>query len=376
MTKKVILPGATIGIIGGGQLGRMITIAGKNMGYNFICQDPTPNCSCSQVADEHIVGGLNDLDAALKLAEKSDVLIFETENIDVGMVQELEKRYYVPLKSSVLAVAQDRIQEKQQLHNAGFAVAPFAVVRNAPDLARAVEEIGYPAVLKTARGGYDGKGQLVLKTPADFDRANDMVQSAEYSAWVLEKMISFTHEMSVIVARQQTGETEVFPVVENIHKENILHLSVVPARIPPTAALAAAEIALGVAKHLDVVGLLAVEFFATEEGVLINEIAPRPHNSGHYTMDACYTSQFEQIIRAVCGLPLGSTQLLTPVVMYNILSGDVPKLMEKIPELSPDVKVHLYGKGDTPPLKRKMGHLNIKTDNPEEAEKTIKSLLA
>ena len=374
MTVRVILPGATIGILGGGQLGRMIAIEGRKMGYDILCLDPTPNCPCAQVADEQIVGQLNDLPAALKLAERSDVLIYEFENNDVGIVEELEKHYYLPQKSRILAVSQDRIQEKQQLHKAGFPVVPFCVIRKADEMLHATSEIGYPSVLKIAKGGYDGKGQLVLNKQDDFNKAYSMVQAAENNAWILEKMVSFGCEISVIVARRETGEISIFPVAENIHRENILRVSVVPARISPLVTSVVTEIAVEVARYFEVVGLLAIEFFVTKQGVLINEMAPRPHNSGHYTLDACYTSQFEQLIRAVCGLPLGSTQLLTPAVMFNILGCDLPIVLNKLPDFSEDVKIHIYGKRGSPLPKRKMGHLIIKTACLVQAEQIIKEM--
>ncbi|WP_028308885.1 5-(carboxyamino)imidazole ribonucleotide synthase [Desulfitibacter alkalitolerans] len=374
MPGKVILPGSTIGILGGGQLGRMTAIEGRKMGYRIICLDPTPGCPCGQVADDQIVAGLDDLAAAIRLAEKTDVLIYEFENIDIRLVEELEKNYYLPQKSHILAVAQNRIQEKQQLEKAGFPVAPFVIVKNTEDLKKGTAQIGYPSVLKIATGGYDGKGQLVLYNPQDFSKAESLVQSSD-SIWVLEKKISFTQEISVIIGREETGGMAVYPVSENIHRENILYITVVPARISPQRESMAVEIARGIAQYFKVVGVLAVEFFVTPQGLLVNEIAPRPHNSGHYTLDACFTSQFEQLIRATCGLPLGSTQLMTPAVMINILGSDMPKILENIPNFSGDVKIYLYGKSGIPAPKRKMGHLLIKIDYSEQIDEIIKTFL-
>lgn len=374
MPAGAILPGSTIGILGGGQLGRMIAIEGRKMGYGIICLDPTPGCPCGQVADHQIVAPLDDVAAAVSLAERADVVIYEFENIDVRVVEELEKRHYLPQKSYILAVAQNRIMEKRQLRSAGFPVAQFFVIRNTEDLKAAAAELGYPSVMKTAEGGYDGKGQIVLKNAQDLNEACALVQSKN-RAWVLEKMISFTHEISVIVGRRETGEIAVYPVAENIHRENILHMTVVPARISAEAESAAVEIAKGIADFFQIVGLLTVEFFVTSGGLLVNEIAPRPHNSGHYTLDACYTSQFEQLIRAVCGLPLGSTQLLTSAVMINILGKDLPKILEKIPHIPENLKIHLYGKRGNPDSKRKMGHLIFKTDCPAHADDIAKTFL-
>ena len=374
MPGRIILPGSTIGILGGGQLGRMTALEGRKMGYHITCLDPSPNCPCGQVADDQIVAPLDDMTAAIRLAESADVLIYEFENIDVRVVEELEKNFYLPQKSHILAVAQNRILEKQQLRKAGFPVAPYFVVRNTEDLKTGTAELGYPSVLKTAKGGYDGKGQLVLNNPQDLNKAYALVQSGKHE-WVLEKMISFTQEISVIVGRSETGEMAVYPVAENIHRENILHITVVPARIFPQTESMAIEIALGIAHFFQVVGVLAIEFFVTPQGLLVNEIAPRPHNSGHYTLDACFTSQFEQLIRAVCGLPLGSAQLLTPAVMINILGSDLPKILENMSGFSGDVKIHLYGKRGNPAPKRKMGHLLFKTDCPVQTDEIIKTFL-
>lgn len=374
MPGRIILPGSTIGILGGGQLGRMTAIEGRKMGYDIICLDPTPGCPCGQVADDQIVAGLDDVAAAIRLAERADVLIYEFENIDARLVEELERNYYLPQKSRILVVAQSRIMEKQQLRKAGFPVAPFFVVRNTEELKIGAAQLGYPSVLKTAKGGYDGKGQLVLSSPQELNKAYALVQSGNHE-WVLEKRISFTHEISVIVGRGETGEMAVYPVSENIHRENILHITVVPARISSQAESMAVGIAKGIAQFFQVVGVLAVEFFVTPQGLLVNEIAPRPHNSGHYTLDACYTSQFEQLIRAVCGLPLGSTQLMTPAVMINILGSDLPGILEKMSGFSGHVKIHLYGKRGNPAPKRKMGHLLFKTDCPVQTDDIIKTFL-
>ncbi|MEW5953897.1 MAG: 5-(carboxyamino)imidazole ribonucleotide synthase [Bacillota bacterium] len=373
MSDKIILPGSTIGILGGGQLGRMTAIEGRKMGYDFICLDPSPGCPCGQVADDQIVAALDDLDAAISLAERSDVLIYEFENIDAQVVAELEKKYYLPQKSRILSVSQNRIMEKQQLLKAGFPVVPFCVVRNSEDLEKGAAELGYPGVLKTVKSGYDGKGQIVINSPGELDNASALVQSGT-AEWVLEKKVLFTHEVSVIVARKQTGEMAVYPVAENVHEENILRITVVPARISSQTESAAIKIAKEAARYFQVVGLLAVEFFVTPEGLLINEMAPRPHNSGHYTLDACYTSQFEQLIRAVCGLPLGSVQLMTPAVMLNILGSDLPVVLDKMLDFPASVKVHLYGKRGGMSPKRKMGHLLFKVDSPEKAEKMIETI--
>ena len=362
---KTILPGSTIGMLGGGQLGRMTAMEGKRMGYNIICMDPNPASPCGQVADEQVVAELNDMKAAVRMAEKTDILIYEFENIDINIIGELEKRYYLPQKSHILAIAQNRRTEKEQLQKAGFPVVPFCTVKTKEDMEQAVEKIGYPCVLKTVLGGYDGKGQQVLSDKRKLKSIYEMLES-ENQEMVLEKYISFTDEISVIVARKETGEMAVFPVAENIHRQNILHMTVVPARIPVMVQDKAIEMAMDIANTFQITGLLAVEFFVTGQEVLINELAPRPHNSGHYTWDACYVSQFEQLIRAVCNLPLGSTELLTSVVMVNILGDELAKMMATIHDFEDNIKIHLYGKSGDIAAKRKMGHLIIKTDQPDQ----------
>lgn len=365
LKEKVVLPGETIGILGGGQLGRMIAIEAKKMNYRVICLDPTPDSPCGQIAEQQIVAPYHDLEAALTLAENSAVVFYEFENIDVKVVEELEKRCRLPQKSRILSIAQDRFIEKTELRRAGFPVAPFLPVCNAVELREAAAELRFPCILKLSRGSYDGKGQLVIRNPADLGAASGQVEKLDRK-WVLEKMIHFNLECSAIVARNSAGETAVFPVAENIHRDNILFLSIVPARIHVDVERAAVDTAIEIAETFDVTGLLAVEYFLTPEGLLVNELAPRPHNSGHYTLDACYTSQFEQMIRALCGLPLTSTALLTPAVMVNILEKDLSRVIEQISLLPPETKLHLYGKPRGGLPNRKMGHLTIKTDLPDE----------
>lgn len=365
LKERTVLPGETIGILGGGQLGRMIAIEAKKMNYRVICLDPSPGSPCGQIAEQQIVAPFNNLEAALKLAENSAVVFYEFENIDVKVVEELEKCCHLPQKSRILSVAQNRLMEKTELLKAGFPVAPFHSVQSGDELRQAVAELDYPCILKLCRNSYDGKGQLEIRGPGDLDKAREQVEKQELE-WVLEKMISFTSECSAIIARNSSGETAAFPVAENIHRDNILFLSIAPARIPPQAGRAAVERAERIAEHFDVTGLLTVEYFLTPEGLLVNELAPRPHNSGHYTFDACYASQFEQMIRVLCGLPLVSTALLTPVVMINILEKDLSRVIEGIPLLPPDTKLHFYGKKSSGSPKRKMGHLIIKTDQPDE----------
>ncbi|MDK2822859.1 MAG: 5-(carboxyamino)imidazole ribonucleotide synthase [Clostridia bacterium] len=374
MVRKLIMPGSTIGLLGGGQLGRMVALEAKKMGYKVICLDPTQDSPCGQVADEQIVASFDNLEAAQKLGERSDVIIYEFESIDLEIVKQLEKKYYLPQKSSILAISQNRVEEKEQLKKAGFPVAPFRGITNPRQLEQAITDLGYPCILKSSRGGYDGKGQMVITNDCQLDTAREMVRKGK-EEWVLEKKIFFSHEISVIAARKETGEMAVYPAAENIHRENILHVTVVPARVASRFELEASEITAEIARAFKVVGLLAVEFFITPKGLVVNEIAPRPHNSGHYTWEACFTSQFEQLIRAVCGLQLGSTKLVTPVVMVNVFGESLARVVKQVPYFPENVKFHFYGKRGSHAGKRKMGHLIIRTSDAEQAMSWAKGFI-
>ncbi|WP_419954621.1 5-(carboxyamino)imidazole ribonucleotide synthase [Neobacillus niacini] len=355
---KTIFPGQTIGIIGGGQLGRMMALAARAMGYRIAVLDPVEDSPCGQVADYKIIGNYDDLAAISQLAEVSDVITYEFENIDAAALEWLCDQAYVPQGKSLLEITQDRVKEKAAIVNAGVQVAPYAVINSVNDLVENCERLGFPVVLKTARGGYDGKGQVVLNNSQDIEKAQVLL---EYGQCILEKWISFTKEISVIITRNPNGETAVFPVGENIHQDNILHQTIVPARISKLAEDKAIQSAVQLANAFELVGTLAVEMFLSAgDKIYINELAPRPHNSGHYTIEACETSQFEQHIRAVCNLPLGKTELLKPAVMVNILGEHVQNVLEKLTNV-PDWKVHLYGKKEAK-FKRKMGHVTILCD--------------
>ncbi|UII56331.1 5-(carboxyamino)imidazole ribonucleotide synthase [Cytobacillus spongiae] len=363
LSNKVILPGQTIGIIGGGQLGRMIAIAAKAQGFRIAVLDPTEDSPCGQVSDIKVVGEYHDLEAIKQLAAVSDVITYEFENIDAAALDWLCHNTYVPQGTKLLEITQHRVKEKQAIQQAGVEVAPYAVIEKIEDIASNIESLGYPAVLKTARGGYDGKGQLVIREEKDIHQAKQLV---DRGICVLEKWIPFQKEISVIIARSSLGETTVFPVGENIHIDNILHETIVPARISLTAQEQAIQKAQQIAESLELVGTLAVEMFLTEnDTIFINELAPRPHNSGHYTIEACETSQFEQHIRAVCNWPLGKTELLKPAIMVNILGEHQEKVIKRIPKLG-NWKVHLYGKKEAK-IKRKMGHITVLCDSIEEA---------
>jgi len=359
----MILPGQTIGVIGGGQLGQMMTLAAKSMGFHVIALDPTPNSPCGQVADEQIVAAYNDLMSIQILAEKSDVITYEFENIDAHALNWLTKHAYVPQGTEILQVTQNRIYEKATIQKAGLPVVPYEVILDQTELEHGLENLGYPAVLKTATGGYDGKGQLVIKTEHDRISAVSLLSTGPC---VLEKWISFTKEISVIVTKNPEGETAVFPVTENIHRNNILHQTIVPARIDKKTEEKAIMAAQKIADYLHLIGTLAVEMFVTEDGeIYINELAPRPHNSGHFSIEACMTSQFEQHIQAICNLPLGSTALLKPAVMVNILGEHLEPLLKNLHHFK-HWKIHLYGKNEAK-LGRKMGHLTRLCNSTDEA---------
>jgi 5-(carboxyamino)imidazole ribonucleotide synthase len=369
LSNKTILPGATIGIIGGGQLGRMMSLAAKAQGFRVAVLGPAADSPCGQVADAEILGSYNDREAIRQLADISDVITYEFENIDAETLAWLCEQAYVPQGPNVLAMTQNRITEKAAIRKAGVKVAPYEVINSYDELLLKIDAVGYPAVLKTARGGYDGKGQLVIRSKADLAEGRPLVESGPC---VLEKWIPFVKEISVIVTRNVDGETAVFPVAENVHVENILHQTIVPARIADKTADEAIQKAKQIADSLGVVGTLAVEMFLTENGMIyINELAPRPHNSGHYTIEACATSQFEQHIRAICNWPLGSTELLKPAVMVNLLGEHLEGLSAEIPALA-DWKIHLYGKKDAK-IKRKMGHVTLLRDSIEEALQEIEA---
>ncbi|OMF24389.1 5-(carboxyamino)imidazole ribonucleotide synthase [Paenibacillus sp. FSL H8-0548] len=369
---RALLPGSTIGILGGGQLGRMMANAGSAMGYRFVALDPTPDSPTGQVADQ-IIGAYDNHEAARELAKRSDVITYEFENVDAEVAAMLMKESYVPQGSELLYTTQHRLREKRAIEAAGVKVAPYREISSVDELREAVAAFGTPCVLKTAMGGYDGKGQWVIRSEDEIEEAYETLSRARVQL-VLEQFIRFEKELSVIAARSPRGEIKVFPAAENIHVDNILHLSIVPARISDELQREAEQLAIRIAEGLGAVGLIAVELFVTAEGELfVNELAPRPHNSGHYTMEACRTSQFEQHVRAVCNLPLGDTTLMSPVVMVNVLGQHVAPLLELMAEqdaaaerLKVAPKVHLYGKKDAV-VKRKMGHVNVLAESTDAA---------
>ncbi|HKI00836.1 MAG TPA: 5-(carboxyamino)imidazole ribonucleotide synthase [Thermoanaerobaculia bacterium] len=361
-----IPPGSTVGVLGSGQLGRMFAIAARRMGYRVHTLSPDYDTPTGQVADREIQAAYDDLDAVRAFARGVAVVTFEFENVSAAAAEAAAEHAPVRPAGSVLHTTQNRLREKGFLAGAGFPVAPYATVRSLDDLTAGLADLGAPAVLKTAGWGYDGKGQVKIATPAEAAAAWEAVGGQEC---VLEAFVDFEREVSVVGARGLDGSFAHFGVIENRHSRHILDVSIAPAAVPPSIEKEAVAIARGILEELGVVGVLCVEMFLTRDGrLLVNELAPRPHNSGHLTFDACVTSQFEQQLRAITGLALGSTDLLRPAAMANLL-GDL--WADGEPDWAaacrfPEVKLHLYGKAAARPG-RKMGHLTALAGTPEEA---------
>ena len=371
MSHTVFLPGSTLGVMGGGQLGRMFAIAARRMGYRVHTFSPDRDTPSGHVADLEVAARYDDEAAVREFARGIDVLTFEFENIPVQCIEWAAEHCEVRPAGSVLHICQHRLREKEFLAAAGLPLPPFRKVTSAEELKAAVAEIGAPAVLKSAAFGYDGKGQSKIRPGDDLDA---VWKPFEGTVTVLEGFVTFEREISVIVARGADGSVTTYPVCENAHANHILDVTTAPANVPPAVAENARALAVRIAEAIGLVGLLAVEMFLLADGtILINELAPRPHNSGHYSFDASVTSQFEQQVRAVCGLPLGSTESLRPAAMANLL-GDVWANGEPnwAAALSiPDVKLHLYGKSNPRPG-RKMGHLVAFGETTEEAAAKVR----
>ncbi|MGB0583395.1 MAG: 5-(carboxyamino)imidazole ribonucleotide synthase [Limisphaerales bacterium] len=361
-----ILPGATIGILGSGQLGRMLALAAREMGYRVHVYSPSTDTPAGHIADREIVGDYDDEDKIRQFAADVDVVTFEFENVPSSASETAAEASLVRPAGSVLHITQQRLREKTFLRDNGFPVPGFAPIDSLEDLRKAAEEFGRPAVLKTASFGYDGKGQQKVMPEDDLETIFANLQGAQ---GIYEAFVDFKKEVSVVGARNADGEFSVFPVFENDHSNHILDVTFAPANLSPEMNKAAQELAEGIFAKLDVIGVMAVELFVTRDSrIIVNELAPRTHNSGHLTIDACVTSQFEQQVRAICGLPLGSTEMKSPGAMANLL-GDLWK--PKAPNWSaaledPSVKLHLYGKAEARPG-RKMGHLNTTAPTTTEA---------
>ncbi|MCC3144593.1 5-(carboxyamino)imidazole ribonucleotide synthase [Halanaerobium sp. Z-7514] len=362
-----------IGIIGGGQLGKMMILEAKKMGFYVIILDPTKECPADSIADEHIVADFNDESAIRKLADKSDVLTYEFEHIGVEVLKDLEAEgYKIYPTARSLEIIQNKFHQKNMLSQNKIPVAQFIKVSSIEDIKEAAQKFSYPLMLKSCTGGYDGKGNIVIEEPQAIKSSYQQLGGAKAKLMV-EKYIPFKKEISVLACRALNGEMKVFPIAENLHKDNILYETKVPASLAAGLKEKAEKLAFEVLEVFTGIGMFCVEMFVTEsDELLINEIAPRPHNSGHYTIEACLTSQFEQHIRAISSLPLGETTLLRPVVMRNILgSGSEGKAKVLGLEAALAVKgakVHIYNKKMARPG-RKMGHLCVLAENRSDAEK-------
>jgi 5-(carboxyamino)imidazole ribonucleotide synthase len=367
---RVIGPGAALGVLGSGQLGRMFTIAARRMGYRVHTYSPDEDTPTGQVADVEVSASYEDLDALRAFARHVDVVTFEFENVPIEALDAVEALAPVRPSGMALHTAQQRAREKMFLADRGFPTAPFGHAATLDELWDAVAMVGTPAVVKTAAFGYDGKGQHTIITPADVEHIWSAIGHQDA---VVEKRISLQAELSVVAARGLDGEVAQYTPFENRHRHHILDLTTAPAAVPFAISRKAAEIAHAVLEELQYVGVLCVEFFLSTDGeLLVNELAPRPHNSGHLTIDGAATSQFEQQVRAICGLPLGSTELLRPAAMANLLGdlwlGGEPNWAAAC--RFPDVKLHVYGKLQARPG-RKMGHLTCMARTVEEAQDRV-----
>jgi 5-(carboxyamino)imidazole ribonucleotide synthase len=367
---RVIPPGAALGVLGGGQLGRMFAFAARRMGYRIHTFSPGDNTPTGQIADVEVTASYEDLDALRAFARQVDVVTFEFENVPIEAIDAIAEHAPVRPSGVALHTAQQRAREKTFLADRGIPTVPFMPAATLDELWSAVEQVGMPAVIKTAAFGYDGKGQHKVTTQADVEHVWTAIGHQEA---VVEKFINLQAEISVVAARGLDGDVKEYVPFENRHRHHILDLTTAPAAISPDVASRAAEITRAILEALQYCGVLCVEYFVSTDGeLLVNEIAPRPHNSGHLTFDASVTSQFEQQLRAICGLPLGSPDLVRPAAMANIL-GDL--WVDGEPNWAaamrlPDVKLHLYGK-DGPRPGRKMGHLTALGATAQEAQERV-----
>lgn len=363
---NVILPPQTIGIIGGGQLGRMMSMAAKYMGYNVIVLDPTPNCPAAQVSDAHIRADYHDMNAIKELTEKSDVITYEFENVDLKAAAFIESHGKLPQGAYALEITQNREREKKLMRELGLPTPKFSIVHHPEECMEAFADFTLPIVVKTCHGGYDGKGQLKIERQEELGLLSQFV--AKHHHCIMESWLTFDREISVIFTRTAEGEMEFFPIAENVHRDHILFQTTVPANVSMLVQERAYQAAKILAERMQVVGTFAIEMFVDGEAIYLNEMAPRPHNSGHYTIEACNISQFAQHIRAICGLPLLPVKLLEPATMVNILGESVEATLRSMSKVGSGF-VHLYGK-EAPKAKRKMGHITFIGENKlEQLEK-------
>ncbi len=365
MNYPPIEPGAVLGVLGGGQLGAMFAEAAGRLGYRVAVWDPDPDAPAHRLATYAFPASFSDQQALAKFADLVSVVTYEWENVPATLCQDLERTKSVLPSSALLRIVQDRLEQKGFLAALGFPVPHFAPLTDPSQLRNVVERIGYPALCKTATAGYDGKGQWRLCCADDIADVARALREAALPGlrWIVESCVPFERELSILVARGADGEVSLYPLVENKHEDGILRTTLVPAPNSSTIAAPAAALGRNVVERLGGIGVFCLELFQLPQGeLLINEIAPRPHNSGHYTLDACTVSQFEQQVRAICGLPLGEARLLSSAVMVNVIGNDAVAVMTETGQKflidTPGTKLHLYGKRAILP-RRKMGHVTF-----------------
>ena len=364
VTERILEPGSTLGVLGGGQLGAMFAGTAHRMGYRIAVWDPDTDAPAHRIATHSFTAPFADLGVRDQFAGIADSVTLEWENVPAELCEWLEGRCPMRPSGAVLRILQDRIEQKQYLSSRHLSVPAFAVIETAPQLISAVDCLGLPAVCKTAKSGYDGKGQWLLRDTSDMRQVERILETAKPGhRWILEQFIEYVRELSVLVVRSESGAHCAYPVVENRHELGILRESRVPASIPFDIAEKATELSKQAVAALQGVGVFCVELFQTKEGILlINEIAPRPHNSGHYTLDVCTVSQFEQQVRVTCGLPLGETRLLSPAIMVNLIGEEIRSVTSSEGSYAlhstAGAVLHLYGKRMIRPG-RKMGHVTF-----------------
>ena len=372
MTSTILKPGSNLGVLGGGQLGAMFALAARRMGYRVAVWDPDPDAPAHQVADYSFAASFSNQDTREQFARAVKAATFEWENVPAELCDWLEQFHRVRPSGAMLRIIQDRIEQKEFLRKNRLPV-PYFVGGETPDqLAEAVNKVGLPAVCKTATSGYDGKGQWLIRQSSDVEEVAQAFRAGgrPSARWILEQYVEFERELSVLVIRGEDGACQMYPVVHNLHQGGILRMTQVPASISLDIAGKASDLARQAVAALNGIGVFCVELFHSSDGLFINEIAPRPHNSGHYTLDACTVSQFEQQVRVLCGLPIGEVRLLSPAAMVNLIGDDVQFVTSEqgCQDLAsiPGAAVHLYGKRVIRPG-RKMGHVTFLAEKSEKA---------
>jgi len=368
--REVYLPPSVIGIIGGGQLGMMTIREAQRMGYRSVVWDPDPECPASRLADRTITAPFDDRSACAEFAREADFITYEFEHIDTGIVRMLEESKRVRPGSAILDIAQHRTREKEALRSNGFPIAPFEVVRRPEDLVAAAGRLGYPMVLKTAGAGYDGKGQTVLGSRSALESVRFLPGEPER---IVEKFLKLNAEISVICIRDDQGNDFDFPIARNTHRDNILHSSIVPSGMSEAIERKARKLANTILDTFHVVGILCVEMFVVGTRVLVNELAPRPHNSGHYTLDGCDLSQFEAHVRVAAGLPMRPPALLGPCAIVNLLGKHLRRLDVQAIQKIPGTKLHIYGKKRLEE-RRKMGHISVVGRTKVDVAKVVREI--